>query len=288
MSQTSTPTPKVKAAKKLKKCLPKSFTKVLQALVCGTGVKVTLVYSSRDNERYTMRLEGPWHDLLRRCVIDANNERSSFVYPVDADLGGIDAWPSVLLKMQFADDADDEEDECHTIVTKECPGIAPKFLVGMTVGGVRLGFMEWLDDCTTMSDLYQSRSPMLKSVAESAAEKVQRLWMDAGVLHGDLHTDNVLVSSTGEVFLIDFGMSIRIDDSVRLRLKEAINSKKTRPANAYDDLCKEHAFKALSKRGYKIEKDDEEWNDDGSFLRLLNNYVKKARRTENVKVHVGG
>lgn len=91
-----------KKVKKLSTCLPGGFVKVLQALVCGTGVHVHLIYSSNSNDRYTLRLSGPWQDVVRRCVRDASGVKSSALYPPanEIDLEAIDEWPSVLLKMQ--------------------------------------------------------------------------------------------------------------------------------------------------------------------------------------------
>ena len=265
--------------KTLRNCLPKTFVKVLQALVCGTGVKATLIYSSKDNGRYTMRLEGPWQDLLKKCVRQASHVRSSTMYPCndEVNLEGIDAWPSVLLKMQFAADVDEEEDDCHAEVTRKCPGISPRFLVGMTVGGVRLGFMEYLENCVSLTDVYKEKGPALSQTIAAASQLVQRLWLDAGILHGDLHTENVLVSrDTGAVYLIDYGMSIRMGDTMREALNDSIASEDTRPAKAYDEICKDFAYRTLLKRGYEIDIDDEEWNDDGNFMRLLRTYARKA------------
>ncbi|PNG99364.1 hypothetical protein TSOC_014867 [Tetrabaena socialis] len=217
-----------------------------------------------------MRLQGPWQSIVKRCMSDASLVKMSAMYPPEIDLEGIDEWPNVLLKMQRAKDADPDEDYCHHLVTRKCPDISPRFLFGITIAGVRISFMEWLDNCASMYDLRKEKSPMLNNGMATAIQScIKDMWLKAGVLHCDMHLNNVLVSrDTKKVYIIDYGMAMQIDDAMRDDLIQALENKRMRPAHAFDKFCKDHALKVILRRGYNID-DMDDWNDDASFLRLL-------------------
>ncbi|PNH04450.1 hypothetical protein TSOC_009409 [Tetrabaena socialis] len=264
---------------KLSSKLPRVYVRVLQALVYGSGVKPAFVYGSRSNDRYTMRLQGPWRSIVDRCLTEASTVRSSALYPRVVDLGGTEAWSDVLLKMQCAKDADPDEDECHAVVTTACPEISPRFLFGMTIAGVRISFMEWLDDCASLYDLHKAKSPLLDvGMYMGVRDAVAKMWLTAGVLHCDLHPNNILIGrKTHAVYIIDYGMAMQIDGEMRDDLHEVLHRKGVRAEDAFDAICKDHALKVIVRRGYNVD-DMDDWNDDGTFLRLLRSTYCKVKK----------
>ncbi|PNH00070.1 hypothetical protein TSOC_014123 [Tetrabaena socialis] len=264
---------------KLSSKLPRVYVRVLQALVYGSGVKPAFVYGSRSNDRYTMRLQGPWRSIVDRCLTEASTVRSSALYPRVVDLGGTEVWSDVLLKMQCARDADPDEDECHAVVTTACPEISPRFLFGMTIAGVRISFMEWLDDCASLYDLHKAKSPLLDvGMYMGVRDAVTKMWLTAGVLHCDLHPNNILIGrKTRAVYIIDYGMAMQIDGEMRDDLHEVLHRKGVRAEDAFDAICKDHALKVIVRRGYNID-DMDDWNDDGTFLRLLRSTYCKVKK----------
>lgn len=275
--------------KSLAQSLPRSFRRVLQALVCGTGVAARHVYGSRSNGRYTMRLSGSWQGPVAALYSDALEEAGSDLHTArggepEAEPELPQDWPCVLLKMQRAADAEPDEDACHAAVTRACPHVAPRFLFSVTVGAVRLTFMEWLEECTTVYTLHRRKSQLLTpELSRVAQDCVVDMWLRAGVLHCDMHANNALVSSassSGRFYIIDFGMAVVLPDEMRATLKTLIEEDGLRPATAYDRVCKKFAHRMLLKKGYEVDEDEDgraDWNDDADFLRLMRSYCRHGR-----------
>ena len=274
--------------------LPETFEGTLtqllgHATVQSDLIRTELVYASRPSNRYAVRLDGAWQPLVRHVC------ESMTPYPAEPDLRDIEEWPSVLVKLQFDKDADAEEDICHHLMTQRCRDICPRLLVVVRVEGIRMTFMEWLGDCVPLRELENARSPMLDHrLGEAISTAVRRMWLDAGVAHCDLHTNNVMVSErTKSVYVIDYGMAVPLDGDSRSRLHDAVTcdvddgSKRVRSrrgsgsslaslAEAFDQTCKSYASQSVIRRGYEIT--DEPWNDDGTFLRLVDSLCKLRKK----------
>lgn len=264
-------------------CLPQRFRKILQILLCGTSVSPSIIYKSGSNERFALKLSGPWQDLLRNLVHEASEAPISKIFPPRPNLDDIDEYSNALLKLQVASHVDESEDECHELVYRTTSNkIVPRFYTSFTMGPIRATFMEFLEDCTSVRVIRRS----LKSGDENIREEMKftdemykkmedglkMMWVEAGVMHCDLHPSNVLVSSGGRVYFIDFGMAIKMDDKTREKLKRALEKKSGLP-EAFDSACKKKAFNILLKRGYEIE-DENDMNDDAEFLRMMQGYCE--------------
>lgn len=264
--------------------LPVKYTRVLQALVAGHGVKANLVYQCHSNLRFAIRLDGPWQVPMVKHVQEARmcgQQGGINLFPKDASLDKFMTHESVLLKMQPANQADAEEDQCHAKVNATCKDMSPHLIASMTISGIRVTFMEWLPGCISLHDLKTDCSPLLNmSFYSKIEDMVRRMWTDAGVLHCDLHMNNVLVQEqTHRVYIIDYGMAVAMTDKVQHDLKAALKTCSTLP-EAYDTVCKEMVYHAIVKRGY-IVKDDSDWNDDATFLRDLKKECCKMQRLHN-------
>jgi hypothetical protein len=255
--------------------LPKRYIRVLQALVCGTGVVVELIYNSKSNDRYTLKLSGPWHAIVKRAVEDSANVSSANLLHTEY-LETLARSPDVLLKMQDAEMVDAEEDICHALITKKTPEIAPKLMTSLTVGCIRLTFMEYLPNAVSLYKLYKDADPVVtKCLIKRIETVVERMWLDAGVIHCDMHPNNVLICGT-RVYIIDFGMATPINDERLESMQKLIRKDKKPLRHAFDAICKRFAFRAMTRRGYDVD-DDEGWNDDATFLELIHTYLKKVQ-----------
>ncbi|KAG2426970.1 hypothetical protein HXX76_012755 [Chlamydomonas incerta] len=158
---------------------------------------------------------------------------------------------------------------------ERAPDISPRFILGVTFSAVRVSFMEWLDDCASVYQLCKSGSPLLNDgLYQRARSAVRRMWLDAGVLHCDLHLDNVLVArADGRIFIIDYGMAVRMPPPVHSQLSRYLGEKRLSPMRAYNRACKDLAHEVLVHRGYDVE--DGNWHDDGSFLAIMKSYCCK-------------
>lgn len=262
--------------------MDKAFVSVIHSILPGTRIRVKFVYGNEQHNRYTLRLTGPWQALVRDLRAKAANAPHSKLYPpVDAPTPFMDApWTSILIKMQPIDTDSKHhphEDRCQHIMSEVCPDIAPRFIMSMNLKGIRITFMEWLNDCVSVHDLCQARSPVMDiQMIEKIRDAVRRMWLDAGILHGDMHLNNVLIrQSDKRVFIIDFGLAIRLPEDTRKLLEDAIGTRNSLLRKSYNDICKDFALKRIKKRGYEIGDSGDNWNDDGTFLRDLYKYGKR-------------
>lgn len=275
-------------------CLADPFDKVLQVMTCGTQVQPSLVYSSQSNTRHVIKLSGLWQSRVRRILdetLSLDPQYPCHLQPEKEiiDLTGIDAWPSVLLKLQRSDEVDDE-DTCHRRVNTLAPDIAPRFLFSFSIDiphthGVRVTFMEWLENCKTIYQLRRANPEMITPDLYVRTEAIVRdMWTRAGVLHCDLHPSNVLVSlNTGRPYIIDYGMAFVMEDAMRKKLCEVLENEGLSMIDAYKKVCKRHARHVIQQRGYNLEDssgriDDYDWNDDASLLDILHRYCFREKK----------
>ena len=267
-------------------CLTDPYRQVLQNITCGTGIHPVMIYGSQSNGRFALRLDGPWqkkaHEMLEHarsnigCDLELNED-------VEREC---ESWPCVLLKLQKASEVDDE-DMCHALANLLAPGISPRFLMSFTVKspthkGVRLTFMEWLDDCKTVYQLHRERSPILTPEVFNRAEKaIVDMWTRAGIIHCDLHPSNVMISlKTHDVYVIDYGMAIIMDDKMREKLGVEIRERGSQCIDAFNKVCRKRAYRIILDRGYNLSSEDD-WNDDAGFLDTMYRYCCPQNTTAN-------
>lgn len=127
------------------------------------------------------------------------------------------------------------EDLCQMQAhTRNAP--VPAFMFGVTLHvnsyACRMTCMELLDGAHTLTELHRSENVHLAPrVFKSIRDAVYALW-HAGVVHGDLHMDNILVKITHcsedgkiiDVRIIDFGMSVIMKRGLAELLSAAVDS----------------------------------------------------------------
>ena len=267
--------------------LPLSFRNALQELVGGSGkrtggVGAEVTYKNAADGRYVLHLTGRWREALGICVRRAGADASAAMFPegIDEAMQRIKAHhasdadvDAIVVKMQWARDVCEDEEPCHDRVCQRCPRIAPQLLVGLTLSNVRLTCMELLRDCVTLTEI--GPETLDAQVHKASVRLVRRMWLDAGVLHCDLHTSNVLISKrTGELRVIDFGMAMRMTDTLKDRLRRAIDDDGD-DVGAYDALCKSIVLQELEGRGYCLTgQKGQVWHDDGTFVRLMRSHCE--------------
>jgi tRNA A-37 threonylcarbamoyl transferase component Bud32 len=244
--------------------LPHHIRVVLDIITNNLDVDLEIICNNADHYRYILKLGGNWQNVLFRCAT-MNSESDD-----DDDLDffiDFEDKPSVCIKLQNAEYADDDEDVCHKIISLKCPGISARFIQSVTILGVRITFMEYLDGCSTLRSLSKSKSPLLtRAFYKKTKAVVRSMWEDAAIIHCDLHLDNILVSPAGRIFLIDFGMSMVLDNKMHTNLITAV--KKTAMGSAFNTVCKDFALSTIMKRGYDLTPGSQ-WNDDVSGLAAI-------------------
>ncbi|QEG32807.1 ABC1 kinase family protein [Bythopirellula goksoeyrii] len=83
--------------------------------------------------------------------------------------------------------------------------------------------MEWLEG-VPISDLQQVRASGvdLAEVARSGAEAYLEMIFQHGIYHADPHPGNLLLMPDGKIGLLDFGMVVRLDDSMREAIEDML------------------------------------------------------------------
>ena len=96
--------------------------------------------------------------------------------------------------------------------------------------GLHVIFMEKVEGTELFKVLWKSLTPTLHTRVKKA---IAALW-SRGFLHGDAHGGNIIITKTGQVKIIDFGMLRPLPTSLRPRsLAAAQNSAYLRKLNAY-------------------------------------------------------
>ncbi len=87
----------------------------------------------------------------------------------------------------------------------------------------RVLVMEWLDGAP-LSDPARVRAVGidLAEVARSGAEAYLEMIFQHGIYHADPHPGNLLLMQDGKIGLLDFGMVVRMDESVREAIEEML------------------------------------------------------------------
>ena len=218
--------------------LPRRFLNIVQWFTGDGQLTPRVLYGSRSHRRYVVCLEGrAWLDKVRDCLDALPTAASSNATPpnvTSADLESARAWERVIIKLQDQNEDAENENMCHARISAKCPELAPRLLFGFTVSDVRVSFIECLDDCRTVYDLRKARSDLLnENLYEHALGLMQRMWTEAGVLHCDMHTNNAMVSASGRMYIIDFGMAVVMQEDMRRELQAAIR----------EEVAKDHRAK---------------------------------------------
>jgi predicted Ser/Thr protein kinase len=130
--------------------------------------------------------------------------------------GGIPSGKTLALKIQKIRNVDDirnceREARVQLHVNKKAPGVSPTLYFS--------GYSKRCAAQVTIMDGVDGR-PMARANNISAKQflkleaQVIRLWM-AGVVHADLHTNNIIIDSTGTPRIIDYGRAIVVPEGLR-------------------------------------------------------------------------
>ena len=83
--------------------------------------------------------------------------------------------------------------------------------------------MEWLDGVPLSSpERVRAVGVDLAEVARAGAEAYLEMIFQHGIYHADPHPGNLLLMPDGKIGLLDFGMVVRMDDSIREAIEEML------------------------------------------------------------------
>ena len=95
-----------------------------------------------------------------------------------------------------------------------------EFLTGETLAGAHLDAIP-----------HETRTALARRLLAATLAQI----MDAGVFHADLHPGNIIICSSGELALLDFGSIGRLDSETRTRLGQVLLAVSRRDATAFAD-----------------------------------------------------
>ncbi|PNG99067.1 hypothetical protein TSOC_015160, partial [Tetrabaena socialis] len=199
------------------------YANLLKDLFRGLELNVHVVHrneTDRSNPKYGIHVTGPdWRKVIGALM----KKRWSQKHPVEHRMDGSERWSGIFLKLQTSNFHPIEEDRCHAIVNRACPGISPRIIFGLTHGRVRITAMEWIENCTTLYEVLRDPTHFLDRIIARLPYRitaiVSHMWCRAGIAHGDLHEKNVLVSAQGSVYIVDFGFSVRLPHRMKNKLQ---------------------------------------------------------------------
>jgi hypothetical protein len=122
-------------------------------------------------------------------------------------------------------------------------------------------------DAATLESLTQERSRALSVAVYCSIERaLSALWL-IGVVHLDLHFDNVLILPDGRIKILDFGMGTILPRDLRRRVAAMLTQRPVRqpPDSVFDPTCLHHCHTIMARRGVDAGKG----NYDGTCLRSM-------------------
>lgn len=181
----------------------------------------------------------------------------------------------------------ERESRVHMYVTKKARSIAPVFHVA--------GFMPDNWTYVTITSLVAGRSlcPLVDKKFTAAGflkveRAIQTLW-GIGVLHCDLHCNNIMVDENGNVKIIDFGRSIILPPDLRpKKVRDALdNEYQTRLQEFANDVLRNRVIggngnygvvNKTSPGGWKVMSDKFQYSDNVQALRVLWKKLPESER----------
>lgn len=94
--------------------------------------------------------------------------------------------------------------------------IAPTLYCAGTFGDNYVIVMEFIRNSRTLAKV-----PMTQHIAENFEAAVLAMW-SAGIVHADLHFNNVMVNREGDVRIIDFGFATRMPEGLHRKIMQKI------------------------------------------------------------------
>lgn len=153
----------------------------------------------------------------------------------------------VAIKLQYHDPEDsftetvtswNQETEAHDALQHlDC---VPNLYAAGRIGDVHITVMQYVDGTPLFA------VPKSKDVYEKVEACFVQIWL-AGWSHGDAHGGNILIANNGtRVYVIDFGMSVKLPERIRRDVKKAINEGQE-AVHVYEALIQPYVDR--SKRG---------------------------------------
>lgn len=185
------------------------------------------------------------------------------------------SWPrrstKLAVKVQQArkDDDDDfsetaqewvEETEAHEAL-HHLPFV-PRLYLALTAGHYRVTVMQHVTGKVLYTLLPDDLTPKIYRRVEQAARDMWR----AGWAHGDFHPFNVLVTSRGHVYVVDFGGAVKLPEIIRAQIRR---SAKEDTISLWDQSIQPYVDKYKHSDGYTW------YNPNGKALRVLRAMAKR-------------
>jgi hypothetical protein len=221
----------------------------------GRAVDLHLLACGRHSEVWELR--GDWRSVVSQAfaigrVVQLGASSSDRPFPLDP------AVTAVAAKLQPGACERDAliEEACHVAAYACLPHAVPRPLGGATLPcGLRITFMGLVEDAEPLAVLVKCGSRRAGPATGVALERSLRALWAGGVLHGDVHGANVLVTRLGEPFLVDFGMSVRMGRRRRAQLRRGLaeaGGGAEAAAAAFQVACGDYLRRVTSRRGYDV------------------------------------
>jgi len=129
--------------------------------------------------------------------------------------------------------------ECRILATLECPGVARLYDAGVGAGGIPYIAMEYVPGeplitwCDSRSLAIRARVHLFLQVLDAVSQAHAH-----GIIHRDLKPSNILVTSQGEVRLLDFGVASLLQAETNPRSLTRIYGRALTPEYASPELLR--------------------------------------------------
>jgi tRNA A-37 threonylcarbamoyl transferase component Bud32 len=133
----------------------------------------------------------------------------------------------------------------------------------------------------TLYDFIKHRRTISASTYLNIEKAVVSMWLN-GIVHGDLHADNILISPSGnKVWLVDFGFAVVLPDNRLQALRNVMDD----VPNVSDSLANSVWYAKNALQGYvnsvlHLHRHLSWYNADGKLLKYMYNMVPVAERSK--------
>jgi hypothetical protein len=143
--------------------------------------------------------------------------------------------------------------EGSSFVPKPYGGATLVFCDALKTVRYRMTLMEHVRDAVTMTQHVRSNRGMDFQTYWHLEASMCAMWL-RGIIHGDVHPENVLVRHDGTICLLDFGMAIMLPPRLRRDLDRALSSKRPEadPDECLNDELVKYVQGVMRRRGIDV------------------------------------